>query len=131
MLAPPQHLEEGTPTEGGSVYHPTSTQTEGGSGYHPNLKLLQDTNQARVQLEYELIQETQKLAERYEQKEAKQARRHARWQAQIIDQTDATFQEVFSQASLTGAVTLLPWCLSAAVPFCYISRATITAAQQD
>ena len=28
-----------------------------GSGYHPSLKLLQDNNQARSQLEYELIQE--------------------------------------------------------------------------
>ena len=49
----------------------------------------------------------------------------------MIDQTDATFQEVFSQASSTKAVTLLPWCISAAVPFHYISRPVMIAAQQD
>ena len=56
MSAPPPHLEEGT-------------QTEGGSGYHPALKLLQDANEARAKLEYELIQETQELGERYEHKQ--------------------------------------------------------------
>ena len=56
---PPPHLEEGTQMEGGPGYHPASTQMEGGSGYHPALKLLQDTNQAKAQLEYELVQETQ------------------------------------------------------------------------
>ena len=49
----------------------------------------------------------------------------------MIDQTDATLQEVLSQASLTEAIKLLPWCISAAVPFCYISGATTMAAQQD
>ena len=49
----------------------------------------------------------------------------------MINQTDAAFQEVFFQVSLTEAVTLLPWCISVAVPFCYISRAIATAAQQD
>ena len=68
MLAPLLHLEEGTQTEGGSDCHPTSTQREEGPGYHPSLKLLQDANQARAQLEYELVQETKDLAERYEHK---------------------------------------------------------------
>ena len=117
-MAPPPHLEEGT-------------QTEGGSGYHPALKLPQDTNQARAQLEYELIQETQKLTERYEYKPAKQVRRHTRQWAQMIDQTDATFQEVFSQVSLTEAVKLLPWCISVAVPFHNISGPVTIAALQD
>ena len=71
-----------------------------GSGYHPSLKLLQDTNQSRAQLEYELIQESQGLAERYKCKCTKQAQRHTRWQAQLLDQTNTTFQEVFLQASL-------------------------------
>ena len=118
MSALPPHLEEGS-------------QTEGGSGYHPALKLLQDPNQARGQLEYELVQETQELTERYEHKQAKQARRHARQWAQMIDQTDATYQEVSSQASLTEAVKLLPWCISAVMPFHYISRLVTIAAQQD
>ena len=47
--------------------HPAGTQTEG-LGYHPSFKLLWKANQARVQLEYELIQETQELAERCEHK---------------------------------------------------------------
>ena len=46
------HLEEGT-------------QMEGGLGFHPALKLPQDVNQARAQLECELVQETQELAQRY------------------------------------------------------------------
>ena len=95
MSAPPPHLEEGT-------------QTEGGSGYHPSLNLLHDANQARAQLEYELFQETQELAEKYKHKQAKQARRHVRWQAQMTDQTDATFQDVFSQVSSTETVKILP-----------------------
>ena len=131
MSAHPPHWEESTQTEGGPDHHPTSTQTEGGSGYHPSLKLLQDTNQARAQLEYELMQETQELTERYKGKQAKEARRHARWWAQMTNQTDATFQEVFSQASLREVVKLLPWCVSVVVPFCYISGAVTIAAQQD
>ena len=93
MSVPPLHLEEDTQMEGGSGYHPACTQTEGGSGYHPALKLLQDTNQARAQLEYEPIQEIQELAERYKHKRAKQARRHTRWWAQVINQINVTFQE--------------------------------------
>ena len=49
----------------------------------------------------------------------------------MTDQTDATFQEVFSQFSSTEAVKLLPWCVSLAVPFHYISGTMTTAAQQD
>ena len=48
-----------------------------------------------------------------------------------VDQTAATFQKVFSQASLMEAVRLLPWCISAVVPFCYISRVVTTATKQD
>ena len=50
---------------------------------------------------------------------------------QVIDQTDATPQEVLSQVSSTEAIKLLPWCISATVPFHYISETTTTAAQQD
>ena len=107
-----------------------STQTEG-LGYHPSLKLLWEANQARALLECELIQETQELADRCEHKQAKQARRHAWRRAQIINQTDATLQEVLSQAGPVEAVKLLPWCISTAVPLCYISEATTTVAQQD
>ena len=50
ISAPPPHLE-GTQMEGGSGYHPASAQAEGGPGYHPALKLPQDANQSRAQLE--------------------------------------------------------------------------------
>ena len=49
----------------------------------------------------------------------------------MINQSDATFQEVFSKAGSTEAVKLLPWCISAAVPFDYISRPATIAVQQD
>ena len=130
LPAPPPQLEEGIQAKGGLDSHPISTQTEG-LGYHPSLKLLWEANQARTQLEYELIKETQELAESCKHKQAKQAKRHSRWRAQMIDQTDATLQEVLSQVSLMEAVKLLPWCISTVVPFCYISRAATAAAQQD
>ena len=82
-------------------------------------------------MECKLIQETEELAERCEHKWAKQARRHTRQRAQMIDQTDASFQEVLSQVSSTEAIKLLPWCISVAVPFCYVSEATTMATQQD
>ena len=75
------------------------TQMEGGLGFHPALKLLQDVSQARAQLEYELVQETQELVWRYYDRQIKLAMRHERWQAQMVKQADATFQEVFSQVS--------------------------------
>ena len=76
-------------------YQEEGTQTEGGSGFHPALKLLQDANQARAQLEYEFVQETQELAQRYDNKQIKQTRRCERCWAWMVKQTDATFQEVF------------------------------------
>ena len=66
-LAPLLPLEECTQTEEELHSHPASIQTEG-LGYHSSLKLLWEANQARAQLEYELIQETQELAERCEHK---------------------------------------------------------------
>ena len=49
----------------------------------------------------------------------------------MIDQTEATLQEVCSQVSSTESVMLLPWCVSMVVPLCYISEATTMAAHQD
>ena len=116
--------------EGGLACHPTGTQTEG-LGYHPSLKLLWEANQARTQLEWELIQETQELAEKCKHKWAKQARRHARRRAQMINQTNATLKEVMSQESSTEAIKLLPWCISVVVPLHFISKAATMAAYQD
>ena len=64
FLAPHLHQEEGT-------------QREGGLGFHPALKLLQDVNQARAQLECELVLETQESAQRYNIRWIKVARRHS------------------------------------------------------
>ena len=47
------------------------------------------------------------------------------------DQTDATLQEMLSQASSMETLKLLPCCLSMVVPFHYIGKTTTTAAQQD
>ena len=78
LPTPPPQLEEGTQMGGGSGCHPSSTQMDRGLQYHPSLKPLQDNNQARAQLEYELIQEAHELVESYEHKQAKQAWRHTR-----------------------------------------------------
>ena len=86
-----------------SAPHPCQeegTQTEGGLGFHPALKLLQDVNQACAQLECELVQETQELAQKYNDRQIKLARRYKRWAAWMVEQADATFQEVFSKMSL-------------------------------
>ena len=48
----------------------------------------------------------------------------------MTQEGDATFQEVFSMASSTDAIKLLPWCLTSAVPFHYIGEALATAMQQ-
>ena len=80
LPAPALLLEVCTQTKGGLDSHPACTQTEGrlgchpastqteGLGYHPSLKLLWEASQARAQLEYELIQETQELAAKCEHK---------------------------------------------------------------
>ena len=99
------------------------------SGYHPSLKLLQDNNQARAQLEYKLVQEAQDLAQSYECKWAKQVQRHARCWAQLLNQTDATFQEVFLQADSMEAIKLLSWCVTGVVSLHYIGGAVVTATQ--
>ena len=93
---------------------------EGGSSFHAALKLLQDIKQARAQLECELGQEMHELVQRYN-RQIKQARRHEKWGAWMVKQTDATFQEVFSQVSLADSIKLLPWCISSTVPLCYMS----------
>ena len=51
--------------------------------------------------------------------------------AQMINQTDATLQEVLSLANSMEAIKLLPWCISVVVPFYYISEATTMATQWD
>ena len=79
----------------------------------------------------ELAQETQELAQRYNDRQIKLARRHKRQQAWVVKQADATFQEVFSQMTLTDLIKLLPQCVSSTVPLCYMSRVLATTMQQD
>ena len=73
----------------------------------------------------------QELAWRYDNKLIKQAKKHKRLQAWMIKQRDATIQEVFSQVSLEDSIKLLPWCISVAVPLCYVSGMMATTTQQD
>ena len=65
------------------------------SGYHQSFKCQQGNNEVRAQLEYELIQEAQGLAKRYECKWAKQAWRQARRWAQLLDQQMPPFRRCF------------------------------------
>ena len=104
---------------------------EEGLGFHPALKGLQDINQARVQLECELAQETWRLAQRCDKWQIKLAREHGRSWAQMAKEADATFQEVFSQANLTNSIKLLPWCVSSTFPFHYMSEVLATTMQQN
>ena len=98
-------------------------------GYHPALQQLQDFNEARIQQKCELGQEAQALAWRYDDHRIKLAKKHEKW-ARMTQERNSTFQEVFSMASLTDLIELLPWCVSFTVPFCYMSEALVTAMQQ-
>ena len=49
----------------------------------------------------------------------------------MVKQVDATFQEVFSQVSLTDLIKLLPWCVSSTVTLHYMSDVLATASQQE
>ena len=49
----------------------------------------------------------------------------------MINQTDATLQEVLSQVSSIEAIKVLPWCVSMAVPLHYIGKAATMAIHQD
>ena len=107
------------------------SQMEEGSVFHPTLKQLQGINQARAQLECELAKEAWGLAWRYDDWQIKLARKHERWQAQMAEGADTTFQEVFCQVSATNLIKLLPWCISSTVPLHYISKVLATTAQQE
>ena len=49
----------------------------------------------------------------------------------MVEQTYATFQEVFSQVSSADSIKLLPWYISSAVALHYMSEALATTMQQD
>ena len=49
----------------------------------------------------------------------------------MVNETDATLQEVLNQVSAMEAVKVLPLCISAVVPFHYTGGATVKVAQQD
>ena len=48
----------------------------------------------------------------------------------MIQEGNATFQEVFSMVNFTDLIKLLPWCVSSAVPFCYVGEVLATTMQQ-
>ena len=49
----------------------------------------------------------------------------------MAGEANTTFPEVFSQASLTYSIKLLPWCVSSTVPLYYISKVLYTVMQQE
>ena len=49
----------------------------------------------------------------------------------MLNQTDATLQDVLSQMSSMETIRLLPWCVSVVVPPHYIGQAATMATQQD
>ena len=51
---------------------------------------------------------------------SKPVRRHEQEWARMAWEGDCTFQEVFSMASSTESVKLLPWCFSTSDPFCHM-----------
>ena len=73
---------------------------EGVLGFHLALKLLQDVNQARTQLECELVQETQGWLKNMTTVQSNWPGDMRDGEHGWFEQADATFQEVFSQVSL-------------------------------
>ena len=106
------------------------TQMKEESSYHSVLQQFQDYNQARIQLEFKMGQEGQKLAQKYNDHRFKLAKKHEKKQARMTQEGNATFQEVFSMVSLADLIKLLPWHVSSAVPFCYVGEALATTVQQ-
>ena len=110
--------EEGIQTEEESVHK--------GLGYNPALQRLQDYNQAQTQLECELSEQAQKLAQKYDDCQIKMAKKHEWKQAKMVQESHTAFQEVFAMASLMESIKLPPWCLSSVVPSQYIGEVLAT-----
>ena len=68
---------------------------------------------------------------KYDDWQIRLARKHERWQAQMAEQADSTFQEVFSQWNSTDLINLILWCVSSAVSLHYMSEALATTASQE
>ena len=107
------------------------TQMEERSGFHTALKYLQNIDQSRAKLECDVAKETQRLAQRYDDRQIKLARKYGRWQAQMAEEADAAFHEVFFHVSSTDSIKLLPWCFSFTVPLHYMSDVLATAMQKE
>ena len=113
LIFPPSPSRRGYP-DGGKI------------GLSPALQQLKDFNQARIQLECKLGQESQESAQKYDDHWIKLAQKHEKKQAKMTQVRNPTFQEVFSMASPTDLIKLLPWCVSSAVPFHYMGEALAT-----
>ena len=117
-----------------SPYWEESSQTEEGPSLTLALMWLQSITQANAQLKWELANEMEGLARKYGDQQTRIAMKHRDWQARMGEEVDTTFWEVFSEASSTDLVRVLPWCISTTVnpgviPTCYMSEALATTMQ--
>ena len=111
------HLEEGT-------------QTEEEFGYNPALQQLQDFNQARINWNASWVRRLRSYLINMTIVESSWLGNKSRKWPKMTQEGNATFQEVFLRVSLTDSIKLLPWCVSSAIPLCYISEALVTAMLQ-
>ena len=115
FISPSSILRRGNPDEGKIRLSPSY------------LKLLQDANQARDQLECELVQETQVLAWRYDNKWTKQAKRHEK----AVGMDDQADRYHLSRGIFPGEFSRFHQ-ITALVHFlCYIRRLMATTMQES
>ena len=118
LLAPTLLLEECTQMEGGFDSHPTSTQTAGGHSSQSSTGMWTSPGDTGI---------SQKV-----QTQVSQTGQEACKVEGTDDQPNwCHLPEVLSQVSSTEAIKLLPWCVSAVVPFHYIGGAATMAAQHE
>ena len=99
-----------------------SIQMERESGYYLALKQLQEYQQAKIQQECELNQETQELERKYKDHYLRLAKRHEEMREEMVEEGNIIFQEIFSMMDTTDSIKLLPWCTSSTIPFCFLSE---------
>ena len=95
---------------------------------------LQSITWAKAQLEWELAHKWEGLARKYKDQQYRMATKHEDQWARMAEEVDTTFQEVFSETSLTDSVRLLPRCISTttnpgAIPMHYMGEALATTMQ--
>ena len=110
-------------TKGGSDCHPASTQMRGGQATTHLSNSYRTAPRLGLNWNMSLPRRHRRWPKGMNVSELNRPGGYARRQAQLLSQTEATFQEVFScrQIQLRPSI-LLPWCVNAAMPLCYISR---------